>query len=419
MKHIKLLLILFLSFSYIMDLRLRVQWTRKAFIEAKNACSKILFHCESNILWHRNVVGGNAESSDFYKYDISTDSRHRWHHFQRACRQVGFSIGTKGAGMGWLSGNAFVDFYEYDPSSNTWITRASWPGPLTNDANSFVVNGKAYVGGGDGPYGNPTISNFYQFDPLLNSWSQKADIPAPGRRSSGTFSIGNFGYMGVGSNDDLGVSLSDYYKYDPLNNSWSAIADFPFASTSSRNCAFTINGYGYSTNYLNLGQIYKYDPVANTWSQIISPSYINFIADMAEVVNEKAYFARGASNEFWEWDPNGIANCMVAFYPFTGNAADSSGLSNNGVVNGASLSTDRFGNANSAYYFNGLGDYINAGDVSYLDGLSEATWSWWMSTTDPQPRPSANDYLSDQKGFLPILQFATMGMIFGDRCVYW
>ena len=66
---------------------------------------------------------------------------------------------------------------------------------------------------------------------------------------------------------------------------------------------------------------------------------------------------------------------MVAFYPFTGNAADSSGLSNNGVVNGASLTTDRFGNANSAYYFNGLGDYINAGDVSYLDGLSEATES--------------------------------------------
>ncbi|MBK9543277.1 MAG: T9SS type A sorting domain-containing protein [Bacteroidetes bacterium] len=414
MKHIKLLLILFLSFSYIMDLKAQGSWTRKANFIGGPRTRAVKFSIANQIYYGTgNVVGGNAESSDFYKYDISTDSWTQVASLPKGMQAgVGFSIGTKGyAGMGWLSGNAFVDFYEYDPSSNTWITRASWPGPLTNDANSFVVNGKAYVGGGDGPYGNPTISNFYQFDPLLNSWSQKADIPAPGRRSSGTFSIGNFGYMGVGSNDDLGVSLSDYYKYDPLNNSWSAIADFPFASTSSRNCAFTINGYGYSTNYLNLGQIYKYDPVANTWSQIISPSYINFIADMAEVVNEKAYFARGASNEFWEWDPNGIANCMVAFYPFTGNAADSSGLSNNGVVNGASLSTDRFGNANSAYYFNGLGDYINAGDVSYLDGLSEATWSWWMSTTDPQPRPSANDYISvirKDSSWIP-LQFANDG----------
>ena len=46
-------------------------------------------------------------------------------------------------------------------------------------------------------------------------------------------------------------------------------------------------------------------------------------------------------------------NGLVAYYPFTGNANDSSGNGNNGTVNGATLTTDRFGRANTGYYFNG------------------------------------------------------------------
>ena len=44
---------------------------------------------------------------------------------------------------------------------------------------------------------------------------------------------------------------------------------------------------------------------------------------------------------------------LVAYYPFNGNANDESGNGNNGTVNGATLTTDRFGNTNKAYSFNG------------------------------------------------------------------
>jgi hypothetical protein len=44
---------------------------------------------------------------------------------------------------------------------------------------------------------------------------------------------------------------------------------------------------------------------------------------------------------------------LVAWYPFNGNANDSSGNGNNGTINGATLTTDRFANSNSAYLFNG------------------------------------------------------------------
>lgn len=44
---------------------------------------------------------------------------------------------------------------------------------------------------------------------------------------------------------------------------------------------------------------------------------------------------------------------LVAYYPFNGNANDLSGNSYNGTVDGATLTLDRFGNANNAYYFDG------------------------------------------------------------------
>ena len=48
---------------------------------------------------------------------------------------------------------------------------------------------------------------------------------------------------------------------------------------------------------------------------------------------------------------------LVAWYPFDGNASDVSGNGNHGTVHGASLGTDRHGQANRAYSFDGVDDY--------------------------------------------------------------
>ena len=49
---------------------------------------------------------------------------------------------------------------------------------------------------------------------------------------------------------------------------------------------------------------------------------------------------------------------LVAYYPFNGNANDESGNENNGVVDGATLTTDRFENNENAYNFDGLETFI-------------------------------------------------------------
>ena len=58
--------------------------------------------------------------------------------------------------------------------------------------------------------------------------------------------------------------------------------------------------------------------------------------------------------------PNYVpTNGLVGWWPFNGNAVDESVNTNDGTVNGATLTTDRFGNANSAYSFDGVDDHVN------------------------------------------------------------
>lgn len=54
-----------------------------------------------------------------------------------------------------------------------------------------------------------------------------------------------------------------------------------------------------------------------------------------------------------------IDSGLVAYYSFNGDANDQSGNGNNGTVNGATLTADRFGNANSAYSFDGASNFIS------------------------------------------------------------
>ncbi|MCP4411945.1 MAG: LamG domain-containing protein, partial [Gammaproteobacteria bacterium] len=54
-----------------------------------------------------------------------------------------------------------------------------------------------------------------------------------------------------------------------------------------------------------------------------------------------------------------VSNQLVAYYPFNGNANDESGNGNNGQVFGDIVdASDRFGATNSAYSFDGNGDYM-------------------------------------------------------------
>jgi len=58
---------------------------------------------------------------------------------------------------------------------------------------------------------------------------------------------------------------------------------------------------------------------------------------------------------------------LVAHYPFTGDADDASGNGNNGTINGAAPTPDRFGNPDSALRFDGSDDWIRVDNSPTLN----------------------------------------------------
>jgi len=70
-----------------------------------------------------------------------------------------------------------------------------------------------------------------------------------------------------------------------------------------------------------------------------------------------------------------LSDGLVAYYPFNGNANDESGNNKNAsLISGATLIQDRFGNPNSAYYFDGINDYIQIPHPGYLANGSINLW---------------------------------------------
>lgn len=81
--------------------------------------------------------------------------------------------------------------------------------------------------------------------------------------------------------------------------------------------------------------------------------------------------------------PASLSEGLVAYYPFNGNANDMSGKGNNGSVSAATLTTDRFGNSNYAYSFNGSSSHIRVNHSSSLNSSSVSISGWFNTNTLP------------------------------------
>ena len=74
-----------------------------------------------------------------------------------------------------------------------------------------------------------------------------------------------------------------------------------------------------------------------------------------------------------------VTNGLVIDYLFDGNANDLSGNGFDGTVNGAVLTSDRFGSPNQAYYFNGSANIIRE---SYTGSSSVSVSLWFNADAD-------------------------------------
>jgi Flp pilus assembly pilin Flp len=98
---------------------------------------------------------------------------------------------------------------------------------------------------------------------------------------------------------------------------------------------------------------------------------------------------------------------LVGWWPFSGNAIDSSGNGNNGTVNGATLTTDRFGISNKAYFFDGFNDNISLSRINVSQAVTLSVWvknkktsGYWRGIVTTQNNNTQGFLLQDASGSL-------------------
>ena len=116
---------------------------------------------------------------------------------------------------------------------------------------------------------------------------------------------------------------------------------------------------------------------------------------------------------------SGLNNGLMAYYPFNGNDLDSSGNNNNPTFNSATLTADRFGNPNSAYYFDGTSSYIQIPNSSSLNAGNTISISVWVKPTGFYGGSCQVNYIM-QKGSTTTggygLEFSSQGYSSGGTC---
>ena len=236
------------------------------------------------------------------------------------------------------------------------------------------------------------IQNLYLYQPTV-SWSTgvttNSIIVSPTQTTTYYVDVSD----GIGiCRDSVTVTVSDLTSYNPL-------------SDTTRVCGTTATlnaGSGYTAYSWNTGAITQsISPTTSGFYRVTvtnaagctasDSTYLSLVN--ANIINSDTIICKGSSITLsidslfpgrtacsLSALSTNLRNGLVGYWPFCGNANDQSGYGNNGVVNGATLTTDRFGSFNNAYSFNGISDHISA--LNPLARMNNFTYAGYVHFPD-------------------------------------
>jgi N-acetylneuraminic acid mutarotase len=144
------------------------------------------------------------------------------------------------------------EMYEYNPATNIW-TKKSYPSELGyfGGGAAFSINGKGYLGIGWVHDRGVDVNDFFEYDPATDKWTRKASFPGALRDNATSFSLPNGkGYVGMGLGKPQLQYLTDIWEYDPVADSWTRTEDFPGTPRCGArafvvgSAAYIVAGYG-------------------------------------------------------------------------------------------------------------------------------------------------------------------------------
>jgi len=172
------------------------------------------------------VVGGLIPSSTSFEIEVweFNPANNQWIQRNNGPENSGsaieaglsFSIRQKGylyiPGIDWLPTQTDT-LLEYNPLTDTWAYKASLPDTARVGGFGFVLNNKAYLGGGTKPL-NTSLNSFWEYDPATDLWTKRADFPPGPRLYPFSFAVNGKGIVGSGEAGDRCCFLTDTWAYN-------------------------------------------------------------------------------------------------------------------------------------------------------------------------------------------------------------
>ncbi len=207
--------------------------------------------------------------------------------------------------------NGLSHMEEYDPATDTWVTRKDLPSER-GFFSSCVIAGKIYtVGGWDF---DKTRAALEVYDPGTDTWTAKTPMPNP-RWGHTTCLVKGKLYVIGGAREWPALFDNTTEVYDPGSDTWTTKASIPTSRWALSACVVNGKIYaigGHRDTYVNYSVVEEYDPDTDTWTTKSSMPTARY-GLTTSVVDGKIYAIGGAA----DYPPQSCFDAVEVYDPVT------------------------------------------------------------------------------------------------------